>query len=340
MPGHPDGGPAGWWAGAGTGREVGWAHPARAGRARTLDGRTVSIGSLVSSGPLILAVPVAAAAGAVTFLSPCCLPLVPGYLSYVTGMSGAGAARSGDSQAGAETASARLAGAQAVGVQAGGARLAAAAVAPAGVSGPSVDVPAAPPRSRVVVGTALFVLGFSVLYTSYGLAFGGLGTALRAHQQVLTQVLGALTIVLGLLFAGLLDRFTLAGRIIRPSLRPRAGLAGAPLLGVLFGLGWSPCIGPTLTAVLTLAETSGTAVRGAFLAFVYCLGLGIPFLIVALAFQRGMRAFGFARRHARLITGVGGGMLVLVGVLEVTGAWSAAIIWLQVHWVQGYSAPI
>ena len=175
----------------------------------------------------------------------------------------------------------------------------------------------------MVAGTALFVLGFSVLYTSYGLAFGGLGSALKAHQQVLTQVLGALTIVLGLLFAGLLDRFTLAGRIVRPSLRPRAGLAGAPLLGVLFGLGWSPCIGPTLTAVLTLAETSGTAVRGAFLAFVYCLGLGIPFLIVALAFQRGMRAFGFARRHARADhVASAAAMLVVVGLLEVTGAWS------------------
>jgi cytochrome c-type biogenesis protein len=304
----------------------------------------VSIGSLVSSGPLILAVPVAAAAGAVTFLSPCCLPLVPGYLSYVTGMSGAGSAGSGASQAGAEPvpAAAQLASAQAVGAQPAGARLAGAGAgaAPVSVSGPSVAVPAPPPRSRVVAGTALFVLGFSVLYTSYGLAFGGLGTALKAHQQILTQVLGALTIVLGLLFAGVLDRFTFTGRIIRPSLRPRAGLAGAPLLGLLFGLGWSPCIGPTLTAVLTLAETSGTAVRGAFLAFVYCLGLGIPFLIVALAFQRGMRAFGFARRHARLITGIGGGLLVLVGVLEVTGAWSAAITWLQVHWVQGYSAPI
>jgi cytochrome c-type biogenesis protein len=298
----------------------------------------VSIGSLVGSGPLILAVPVAAAAGAVTFLSPCCLPLVPGYLSYVTGMSGAGAAGAGASQAGAEPAAAQLASAQAVGVQPGGSRLAGAA--PVSVGGPSVAVPAPPPRSRVVAGTALFVLGFSALYMSYGLAFGGLGTALRAHQQVLTQVLGALTIVLGLLFAGVLDRFTFTGRIIRPSLRPRAGLAGAPLLGVLFGLGWSPCVGPTLTAVLTLAETSGTAVRGAFLAFVYCLGLGIPFLIVALAFQRGMRAFGFARRHARLITGIGGGLLVLVGVLEVTGAWSAAITWLQIHWVGGYNAPI
>jgi cytochrome c-type biogenesis protein len=292
----------------------------------------VSIGSLVSSGPLLLAVPVAAAAGAVTFLSPCCLPLVPGYLSYVTGMSGLDVQPAGTQQASAALASAQPVGARPAGAQ------------PAGAGPGSPGAPPAalvsPPRSRVVAGTALFVLGFSALYTSYGLAFGSLGTVLRSHQQVLTQVLGVLTIVLGLMFAGVFDRFTFTGRILRPSVRPRAGLAGAALLGVLFGLGWSPCIGPTLTAVLTLAETSGTAARGAFLAFVYCLGLGIPFLIVALAFQRGMRAFGFARRHARLVTAVGGGMLVLVGVLEVTGAWTAAITWLQIHWFQGYTSPI
>ena len=311
----------------------------------------MSIGSLVGSGPLILAVPVAAAAGAVTFLSPCCLPLVPGYLSYVTGMSGIGAqpeaaetvgAQTAGVETGAETAEAQPAEARLTSAQPVGGRLAVAqpsGARPGNAREPSAGV-LAPPRGRVVAGTALFVLGFSALYTSYGLAFGGLGTALKSHQQILTQVLGALTIVLGLLFAGVLDRFTFAGRIVRPSLRPRAGMAGAPLLGVLFGLGWSPCIGPTLTAVLTLAETSGTAARGAFLAFVYCLGLGIPFLIVAMAFQRGVRAFGFARRHARLVTGIGGGMLVLVGVLEVTGAWTAAITWLQIHWFQGYSSPI
>jgi len=293
----------------------------------------VSIGSLVSSGPLLLAIPVAAAAGAVTFLSPCCLPLVPGYLSYVTGMSGLGAQDAGNQQASAALASAQPVGARSAGAQPAG-------TGPGSAGAPPAGVPAPPPRSRVVAGTALFVLGFSALYTSYGLAFGSLGTVLKSHQQMLTQVLGVLTILLGLLFAGVFDRFMFTGRILRPSMRPRAGLAGAPLLGVLFGLGWSPCIGPTLTAVLTLAETSGTAARGAFLAFVYCLGLGIPFLIVALAFQRGMRAFGFARRHARLITAIGGGMLVLVGVLEVTGLWTSAITWMQIHWFQGYTTPI
>jgi len=296
----------------------------------------MSVGSLMTSGPLLLAVPVAAAAGAVTFLSPCCLPLVPGYLSYVTGMSGAGAESDGQESGSPESENARLvaatSGARPVGPPPG-AQLASAGPAEAPAAGP-----ARPSRSRVVAGTALFVLGFSALYTSYGVAFGSFGTALRTHQRAVTLVLGALTIVLGLLFAGVLDRFSFAGRIIKPSVRPRAGIAGAPLLGVLFGLGWTPCIGPTLTAVLALAYTTGTAARGAFLAFIYCLGLGVPFIVVALAFRRGMRVFGFARRHARLVTGIGGGMLVAVGLLEVTGAWSAAITWLQIHWT--YTPPI
>jgi cytochrome c-type biogenesis protein len=283
------------------------------------------VGQLVTSGPLLLALPVAAAAGAVTFLSPCCLPLVPGYLSFVTGMAGAGGPR--------PAAAVDVAPGQsppADGPGASGLAVAARPVAPA--------VPA-PAKSRVVAGTALFVLGFSVVFVSYGAALGGLGHLLTGHARLLTQILGGLTILLGLLFAGVFDRFWFAGRIVRPSARPKAGLAGAPLLGVMFGLGWTPCIGPTLTAVLALSASTGTVARGALLAFVYALGLGVPFVLVSLGFQLGMRAFSFARRHARLITQVGGAMLVCVGLLEVTGAWSTFVAWLQVHWVSTYQPP-
>ena len=191
-----------------------------------------------------------------------------------------------------------------------------------------------------MAGAALFVLGFSAVFASEGVAFGGLGAVLRSHAAGLTQILGAITIVLGLLFAGVLDRFPITGRIVRPSVRPRAGLAGAPLLGALFGVSWTPCIGPTLGLVSSLAMTSGTAVRGALLMFVYGLGLGIPFLVVAALFQRGVTAFGFARRHAQLITRLGGAMLVAVGVLELTGGWTSALNWIQMHWVAGYQSPI
>jgi len=287
----------------------------------------MSVQNLVTSGPLLLAMPVAAAAGALTFLSPCCLPLVPGYLSYVTGMSGAGAG----------------------GASAGGASASAVATAGAdgsdgGIATRTVTTTAREPgpaaKGRAVVGTALFVVGFSLVFAVYGLAIGGLGQLLRAHNTGLTQVLGGITILLGLLFAGAFDRFSFAGRIIRPSARPRAGLAGAPLLGVLFGVGWSPCIGPTLTAVLALSASSGTAARGAFLAFIYGLGLGIPFLIVALAFQRAVNVLGFFRRNARLISRIGGAMLVLLGILEVTGAWTSAINWMRAHWISGYELPL
>ena len=281
------------------------------------------VGQLVSSGPLILALPVAAAAGAVTFLSPCCLPLVPGYLSFVTGMAGAG-------------------GSPATAVPAQAPAVAVADGSGVAVAAPPLAATAPPrgPRGRVVAGTALFVLGFSVVFVAYGAALGGLGHLLTGHARVLTQVLGVLTIVLGLLFAGVLDRFSFAGRIVRPSARPKAGLAGAPLLGVMFGLGWTPCIGPTLTAVLALSASSGTVTRGAVLAFVYALGLGVPFLLVSFGFQVAMRAFAFFRRRARLVTRIGGAMLICVGLLEVTGAWSTFMAWLQVHWVSSYQPPI
>jgi len=283
------------------------------------------VGHLILSGPLLFAVPVAAAAGAVTFLSPCVLPLVPGYLSYVTGMSGV------DAQQPATGAEAPLASAQASGAAAQGQ-----ATAADGQTGPGRR----PAKRRALTGTMLFVLGFSAVFASEGVAFGGLGSLLQRHSVGLTQVFGVLTIVLGLLFAGVLDRFPVTGRILKPSMRPRAGLVGAPMLGVLFGLSWTPCIGPTLTVVLTLSMTSGTAIRGAILAFVYGLGLGIPFLIFALAFERGVGAFGFARRHARAISLVGGAMLVAVGILEVTGAWSSALLWIKIHWIATYQAPL
>ncbi|HTU74643.1 MAG TPA: cytochrome c biogenesis protein CcdA [Trebonia sp.] len=259
----------------------------------------MGVASVVGSGPLLLAIPVAAAAGAVTFLSPCCLPLVPGYLSYATGMSGADAAQAQEQPS-------------------GGARA----------------------RARTLAGTLLFVLGFSAVFATYGTLLGGVGQLLRTHDEGLTQVLGGFTILLGLLFAGAFDRFSFAGRIVKPSARPRAGLAGAPLLGVLFGVGWSPCLGPTLAAVLALSASQGTAARGAFLAFIYGLGLGIPFLLVSLAFQRMMTVLGFFRRNARLVTRLGGAMLIVVGILEVTGAWTWALNWLRSNWISGYQLPL
>jgi cytochrome c-type biogenesis protein len=306
----------------------------------------MSITQLVTSGPLLLALPVAAAAGAVTFLSPCCLPLVPGYLSFVTGMAGAGGPASPAAPGSVPAASASAAGAPASGAPASGAPASGAPASGAPASGVAVAAPplaataAVPPRGRVVAGTALFVLGFSVVFMAYGAALGGLGHLLTGHARVLTQVLGGLTILLGLLFAGAFDRFSFAGRIARPSARPKAGLAGAPLLGVMFGLGWTPCIGPTLTAVLALSASTGTVARGAVLAFVYALGLGVPFLLVSFGFQVAMRAFAFFRRHARLVTRIGGAMLICVGLLEVTGAWSTFMAWLQVHWVSTYEPPI
>ena len=259
----------------------------------------MGVGHIVQAWPLFLAAPVAAAAGAITILSPCCLPLVPGYLSYVTAMSGADAQQPGAASAG---------------VRSG--------------------------RGRTLAGAVLFVVGFSAVFATDGLLFGSLGAALRGHSAMVTQILGGITILLGLLFAGAFDRFPITGRIMRPSVRPRAGLAGAPILGMLFAVSWTPCAGPTLGAVLGMAYISGTAVRGTLLAFIYGLGVGIPFIIAALAVQRGVTAFEFARRHAQLITRIGGGLLVMVGVLEVTGIWTQVITWLQLHMISNYQSPL
>ena len=293
------------------------------------------IGHLVDSGPLLLAMPVALAAGAVTFLSPCCLPLVPGYLSYLTGMSGT-AVRDGNGTAEAPAAGAEAPAAAAVKVAGAGGGIMTVPVA----SAPAGSGLAVPAKGRAVLGTLLFVLGFSVVFAIEALALSTAALTLRDDEQLLTRILGGVIIALGLMFVGAFDRFSFSGRIFRPQFRPRAGLAGAPVLGAVFGLGWTPCIGPTLAAVLTLGVTTGSSGRAVVLAFVYALGLGIPFLLVAVAFERGIRVFGFFRRHGRLITQIGGALLIAVGVLEVTGAWGSAVVWLQAHWLAGYNSPL
>lgn len=250
--------------------------------------------SAVTYGPLLIAIPIAVAAGLVSFVSPCCLPLVPGYLAYVSGSAGADA----------QTTMRR--------------------------GGTDTETITSKPRaSATMLGTVLFVLGFAAVFTSYGALFGAAGASLIRHQRAIAVVLGSLTIVMGLAYAGLLSKITWLSRTVRLKARPRVGLAGAPLLGVLFGVGWTPCIGPTLAAVLTLSVSSGGAGRGALLSFAYSLGLGIPFLFAAAGLSRAFRVFGFARRHSLAVMRVGGVMLVVVGLLEVTGAWALLITELQ-----------
>ncbi len=198
----------------------------------------------VLTGSLLLALPIAALAGAVSFFSPCVLPLVPGYLSYVTGISGA------------DLAEAR--------------------------------------RGRILGGTLLFLAGFTAVFVSFGAAFGYASNTLLEHQEILIRVLGAATIAMGLSFMGVLPGMNREWRLHR---RPAAGWAGAPMLGVLFGLGWTPCIGPTLAAVQALAFTEASAGRGAVLTVAYCAGLGLPFLAAGLAFRKALGVFAWVKAH-------------------------------------------
>ncbi|MEV4614080.1 cytochrome c biogenesis protein CcdA [Kitasatospora sp. NPDC049258] len=234
----------------------------------------------VSSGALLIATPIALAAGLVSFFSPCVLPLLPGYLSYVTGFSAADLA------------------------EAKGGR-----------------------RGRMLLGVSLFVLGFSAVFISMGTLFGQFGATMKDHRTVIQTVLGALTVLMGLAFMGLVPGFAM--RELRLHRRPAVGLAGAPLLGLVFGLGWTPCLGPTLSSIQGLAINQASAGRGAFLTAVYCLGLGVPFILAALAFRRTLSAFGWIKNHYQLVMRIGGGMLVAVGVLLVTGVWDTLVNQLQ-----------
>lgn len=241
----------------------------------------------VYSGALLLALPIAALGGLVSFFSPCVLPLVPGYLSYVTGISGT------------DLAEAR--------------------------------------RGRMAAGAALFVLGFTAVFVSGGALFGGFGATLLSHQDVSSRILGVLMILMGVFFLGLMPWLT--QREFRFHTRPVTGLAGAPVLGVLFGIGWTPCLGPTLTSVNLLAVNEGSAGRGAVLAVAYCLGLGVPFVLAAVGFRKALGAFGWIKRHYAWVMRIGGGMMIVTGLLLLTGAWDGIVQQVQ-GWSGGFTVGI
>ncbi|MGA4506309.1 cytochrome c biogenesis CcdA family protein [Propionibacteriaceae bacterium G1746] len=235
-----------------------------------------------------IAIPVAMLAGLVSFFSPCVLPLLPGYLSYATGLSAAEVA-SGEGK-----------------------------------------------RWKLLFGTLGFILGFALVMVATGALAGTVGGFLMRYRTIITPVMGVLIIVLGLMFCGVFRFGTSTKRL---NLTPKVGVAFAPLLGIVFGIGWTPCIGPALSVVLTLSATEGTATRGGILSFAYALGLGIPFLLAALLMNRFSRAIHWVKRHQRGVQVAGGVLMVLVGLAMVTGVWNWIIGWMQVYTSQ-WGTPI
>jgi cytochrome c-type biogenesis protein len=191
-------------------------------------------------------------------------------------------------------------------------------------------------RRRLLLGVALFVLGFTLVYVTLTLVFATAGLVLIPWMGLITRIIGVVVIVMGLVFIG---QFTFLQRSFRPEWKVATGLGGAPLLGVVFGLGWAPCTGPTLAAVLSLSLTSGSPWRGVLLGLVFCLGLGIPFLLVALGLNWVTGSVAWLKRHIRLINIIGGALLILVGLLMVSGIWSSFISHLG-SVIPGYVSPL
>jgi cytochrome c-type biogenesis protein len=223
----------------------------------------------LAGGTLLAALPIALVAGLISFLSPCVLPLVPGYVAYATGFSSS--------------------------------------------------------KGKVLLGSILFVLGFTFVFASYGLAFGGLGSQIAANEEIITKVLGIFTIGMGTIFLGVFP-FT---PTIAPKISTTGGIAGAPLLGVLFGVGWTPCIGPALATVQTLAFNESSAVRGAILSIGYGIGLGIPFILSGLYLDRSKKIRTFFLRNGATVSKIGGLLLILIGFMQFTGVWSDLMINLR-----------
>lgn len=244
-----------------------------------------------AAGSLALAVPVALLVGLISFFSPCVIPLLPGYLSYATGLSGADLA-SGE---------------------------------------------ASRHRGRMLLGSVLFVVGFAVVFVLLGAAFGTVGQWLRVWQDEITMAMGAVLIVLGLVFAGLVPWLQREWRVHK---LPGVGLGAAPFIGALFALGWTPCIGPTYAVIVNLTYTDATAARGALLSLAYAVGLGLPFIAAGLAYRRTLGAVGWFRRHQVWVMRVGGLMLVVIGLLMITGWWDHAVQWAQLKFVGGFQVAV